>query len=60
MKNPGLMPVVRRKVELNINKYIRSEAITKDIEHYIVPPALGDLAGVIGALELAKRIDQDI
>jgi fructokinase len=55
MKNPGLIPAVRRKVALNLNGYIHSEAITKDIDRYIVAPALGDLAGVIGALELAKR-----
>ncbi len=60
MKNPGLMPAVRRKVELNLNEYIRSDAVTKDIEHYIVSPALGDMAGVIGALELAKTINQDV
>jgi fructokinase len=60
MKNPGLMPAVRRKVELNLNRYIRSEAITRDIDRYIVAPALGDLAGVVGALELAKRVSQDI
>ena len=59
-KNPGLMPAVRRKVVENLNGYIRSEVITKDIEHYIVPPGLGDLAGVVGALELARRINQDI
>ncbi len=60
MKNPGLMPAVRRKVVDNLNGYIRSEAIMKDIDRYIVAPALGDLAGVIGAIELAKRIDQEI
>jgi len=55
MKNPGLMPAVRRKVVENLSGYIRSVAITKDIDRYIVFPALGDLAGVIGAIELAKR-----
>jgi fructokinase len=55
IKNPGLIPAVRRKVEFNLNGYIHSEAITKNIDRYIVAPALGDLAGVIGALELAKR-----
>lgn len=54
------MPAVRRKVVENLNGYIRSEAITWDIDHYIVAPALGDLAGVIGALELAERINQRI
>jgi fructokinase len=57
MKNASLLPAVRHKVAENLNGYIRSEAIMKDMEHYIVAPMLGDLAGVIGALELAKRID---
>jgi len=60
MKNPGLMPAVRRKVVDNLNGYIRSEAIMKDIDRYIVAPALGDLAGVMGALEFAKRLNQKI
>ena len=60
MKNPGLMPAVRSKALDNLNGYIRSEAIVKDMDRYIVAPALGDLAGVIGALELAKRINQEI
>ncbi len=55
MKHPGLMAAVRREVDRFLNSYIRSEAITEDIDHYIVPPALGDVAGVLGALELAKR-----
>lgn len=60
MKNPGLMPAVRRKAADNLNGYIRSESIMKDVDRYIVAPALGDLAGVIGALELAKRTIQEI
>ena len=59
MKNAGVMPAVRRRVVHLLNGYIRSQAITKDIDGYVVSPALGDLAGVIGALELAKRIDPD-
>ncbi len=55
MKHPGLMAAVRREVDRSLGGYIRSEAISRDIDHYIVPPALGDLAGVVGALELAKR-----
>lgn len=57
VKNPVLMPAIRRKVERNLNKYVRSDAIIKDIDNYVVLPALGDLTGVIGALELAKRIE---
>jgi fructokinase len=60
MKNPALMPAVRRKVVEKLNGYIRSDAITRVIDTYIVSPALGDLAGVIGALEMAKRISQEM
>jgi fructokinase len=60
MKNPSLMSTVRQKVLENLNGYIRSVAITKDIDRYIGAPELGDLAGVIGALELAKRTNQDV
>jgi len=56
MKNPGIMPAVRLKVNQCLNGYVRSDAIMRDIDGYIVSPELGDLAGVIGALELAKRI----
>ena len=59
MKNPGLMPAVRHKIVKYLNGYVRSKAITRDIDRYIVSPALGDLAGVVGALELAKRIGQE-
>jgi fructokinase len=55
MKNPGLMREVRRRVSQYLNGYVRSEALAKDIDHYIVAPALGDMAGVVGALELAKQ-----
>jgi fructokinase len=57
MKNPGLMPAIRSRVKRNLNKYVHSDAILKDIDSFIVLPALDDLAGVIGAIELAKRIE---
>ncbi len=59
MKTPGLLPAVRRQAAANLNGYIRSAAIMKDMDGYLVAPALGDLAGVVGALELARRINQE-
>ena len=44
MKNPGLMPAVRYKIVQYLNGYVRLKAITRDIDCYIVSPALGDLA----------------
>jgi fructokinase len=34
---------------------VRAPEILEDIEGYIVPPALGGRAGVLGALALAAR-----
>jgi fructokinase len=37
-----------------LNNYINAPAIRENIQSYIVSPALGDLAGVCGALALAQ------
>ena len=46
--------MVREKVKENISGYIQSPKLDK-MEDYIVPPALGDEAGLTRALELGKR-----
>jgi fructokinase len=43
---------LRAKTLQALNGYIASPAITEAIDHYIVPPELGDEAGVRGALAL--------
>lgn len=55
MNQTQLFPLVRAKTREMLNGYINSPAILSDtgLEGLIVPPALGDDAGVIGALELA-------
>lgn len=58
MQQKGLFPLVWRKVQLHLNEYIQSKQITELIEQYIVPPALGSRAGVLGALALAQRLIQ--
>ncbi|MDR2657543.1 MAG: ROK family protein [Oscillospiraceae bacterium] len=47
-------PVRRRTLDL-LGGYIRSDKILDDIDHYIVPPGLGDNSGTIGGLILAAR-----
>jgi fructokinase len=37
-----------------LNNYIQVSAITEHIEEYVVPPRLGDNAGVLGAIALAS------
>jgi fructokinase len=55
MKVPGLLNGVRQCVVGLLNNYIHAPAITERIDSYIVPPALGDMAGVLGAIALAEQ-----
>jgi len=54
MEQAHLFPKIRRQVRAILKDYIQSPAILEDIEHYIVPPELGNRAGVLGALALAR------
>jgi fructokinase len=50
-KHPGLVPLVRRKISSLLNGYLdRAE----QVEDYVVAPALGTRAGVLGAIALAQ------
>jgi fructokinase len=53
-KRPGLFPLVRRRVQELLAGYIDSPELDAGIDGFIVPPALGDQAGVLGAIELAR------
>ena len=55
MEQLHLFPMVRDKVKALLNGYIQSEHILERIDQYIVPPALGNRAGVLGALAMAER-----
>jgi len=53
MQHQSLFPLVRRKVQQLLNGYIHSPQIIENIDQYIVPPALGNQSGVLGAIALA-------
>ncbi|MDO9128525.1 MAG: ROK family protein, partial [Anaerolineales bacterium] len=53
MQQAQLFPLIRRDVQTLFNGYLQSPAILKNIDDYIIPPALGERAGVLGALALA-------
>jgi fructokinase len=55
MKKPGLLTAVQKKVKVLLNNYLKTPQITSNIDGYIVPPALGDLSGVLGAIALAQE-----
>jgi fructokinase len=54
MEQPQLFPLVRRKVQELLNEYVQAAEILAGIDTYIVPPALGGRAGVLGAIALAR------
>ncbi|MGD1118717.1 MAG: ROK family protein [Dehalococcoidales bacterium] len=55
MKKAGLLEGVRVRVRELLNGYVNSPVITEKIDEYIVAPALGDMAGVLGAIALAQQ-----
>lgn len=54
MEQPQLLPLVRRKVQELLNDYVQVPQVTERIDEYIVRPALGSRAGVLGAIALAQ------
>jgi fructokinase len=50
---PALLPHIRRGLVSSLNGYLDLQAVAGSVEHYIVPPGLGPLAGPLGALALA-------
>lgn len=55
MQQRHLFPLIRRRVQELLNGYLRTPAILSEIDRYIVPPALGSRAGVLGAIALAQQ-----
>ena len=52
---PQLLPKVRRKVQSLLNGYVQSPLVGEQIDTYLIPPALGGRAGVLGAIALAEQ-----
>jgi len=54
MKQPSLLPLVRARTRELLAGYVVAPGLSAGLEEYIVSPALGDRAGVLGAIELAR------
>ena len=56
MHQPSLLPHIRSACARRLHGYLPRLKTPSDFESYIVAPALGDKAGVIGALHLAREV----
>jgi fructokinase len=60
MHQKQLFPMIRKEVQNQLNGYVSAAEILDNIEDYIVPPGLGDNAGLCGALALGlKAVKED-
>jgi fructokinase len=55
MHQQQLFPKIRQEVLRNLNGYVSSEDVLQRADSYIVPPGLGDNAGLCGSLALGIR-----
>ncbi len=55
MKAPGLLAALRRATEAKLGGYIKAAQLDPGLERYIVAPALGDDAGIAGAIALGRQ-----
>ncbi|MDE2770492.1 MAG: ROK family protein [Bacteroidota bacterium] len=56
MQQEHLFPAIRSRVQSHLNGYVQAYAVLHDIDRYIVPPGLGNHAGVLGAMGLALSL----
>lgn len=56
MSQSHLFPLIHQEVQALLNGYIQAPAILRQIDTYIVPPALSSRVGVLGALALAEQV----
>lgn len=54
MAAPQLLPLIRVRLLELLNNYVRAPEITREVDRFVVTPALGGRAGVLGALALAE------
>lgn len=55
MKRKDIFAKIGAKMQVMLNGYIKHEKILNKVDEYIVPPELGDQAGICGAMALAEK-----
>ncbi len=56
MHQEHILPRLRSEVRQLLNDYIQVPELFDQLDDYIVSPALGDQAGVLGAIALAYTV----
>jgi fructokinase len=56
MRQPTLLPRIRRYVRDLLSGYVAASELGDSIDDFVVSPALGERAGVLGAIELARAL----
>ncbi|MDH3215157.1 MAG: ROK family protein [Candidatus Krumholzibacteria bacterium] len=56
MQVESLFPLVRARLQKLLNGYVQHPSLIDNIDNYVVPPALGKQAGMLGGVALAQRI----
>ncbi len=54
MHQAHLFPMVREELQRLLNGYLHTRELMEGIDQFVVPPELGDEAGVLGALALGR------
>ena len=55
MKVDGVIPRIRKRLLELLAGYVQHSAIVDEVDSYVVPPGLGDQAGMLGGIALAQR-----
>ncbi len=58
MHQPQVFAALRPEVQKFLNGYLQMPQLAERIDEYIVPPGLGDRAGVLGAVALAQLAEE--
>jgi fructokinase len=56
MERRFLLEMIRRRIPRLLGGYLETPRLGEKIEEYLVPPELGDRAGVLGAIALAQAL----
>ena len=55
LERPALLPAIRSRLRELVGGYLETPLLGAEIDSFVVAPALGDRAGVLGALALAEQ-----